>query len=631
MREKYFNDAVIGNKKIRASYTKKGELLRIYYNSPDYCQYIDYMDIGIKINDSNLIHLHNDINNVYDQFYTEDTNILNTEIKNTYFNLRILQTDFVPIKNNVLIKKYTFLNEHNIDLDVHFFIHSKLLSDENHFVGAKVTEDGLIQYNHSSAFCTFSKNKQIETHQLNDTNSDIESGIINDKDYIGMSSDSSVCYHIGVIKPKEEATLEVMFYIKEEKFTLDSLEDEIKKLKKIDVKKELQTTKAYWKKYVKDHTKIELKQKNSLEQKMKKIYHRTILLYPLLTNEETGGISAAIEVDEHQTKCGRYSYCWPRDAVFITKAMDILNMNRETEKFYKIFCKNTQSKNGMWEQRFYTDGTLAPCWGYQIDETASVIYGVYDHFTRTKEVKFLKDNLKMLEQATSFLEKYIADIITNKNELHISYDLWEMNEGVHLYSIASIYAAFETMLKVYDELKDTIKDNRLKQERILKEKTNLEQYLLLLKEYALNNFYNDTTKSLKRNTNDELMDISILGSITPFSMFTCKEKKVINTVEKINLTLRTYTGGYRRFEGDHYMGGNPWVISTLWMALYYLENKQKAKARECLEFVIKTATEHGFLAEQIDNNTMKPNWVIGLGWSHAMFVIVLDKLYGSQS
>ena len=45
-------------------------------------------------------------------------------------------------------------------------------------------------------------------------------------------------------------------------------------------------------------------------------------------------------------------------------------MTKEVEKFYKIFCKNTQSQNGMWEQRFYTDGNLAPCWGYQIDETA---------------------------------------------------------------------------------------------------------------------------------------------------------------------------------------------------------------------------------------------------------------------
>lgn len=35
---------------------------------------------------------------MYQQYYTEDTNILNTEIKNTYFNLKITQTDFVLLK-----------------------------------------------------------------------------------------------------------------------------------------------------------------------------------------------------------------------------------------------------------------------------------------------------------------------------------------------------------------------------------------------------------------------------------------------------------------------------------------------------------------------------------------------------
>ena len=51
---------------------------------------------------------------------------------------------------------------------------------------------------------------------------------------------------------------------------------------------------------------------------------------------------------------------------------------------------------------FSQTGALAPCWGYQIDETASVIYGVYDHYLRTKDKKFLKDNLKMLEKAMTY-------------------------------------------------------------------------------------------------------------------------------------------------------------------------------------------------------------------------------------
>ena len=75
----------------------------------------------------------------------------------------------------------------------------------------------------------------------------------------------------------------------------------------------------------------------------------------------------------------------------------------------------TQSKNGMWEQRFYTDGSLAPCWGYQIDETASVIYGVYNHYEHTKNAKFLKDTLKMCESACKFLEKYVGNLLDGKD------------------------------------------------------------------------------------------------------------------------------------------------------------------------------------------------------------------------
>lgn len=70
-------------------------------------------------------------------------------------------------------------------------------------------------------------------------------------------------------------------------------------------------------------------------------------------------------------------------------------------------------------------------------------------------------------------------------------------------------------------------------------------------------------------------------------------------------------------------GNNPWVIATLWMALYYNKLGDKKKALECLDFVVKSATKHGFLAEQVDNKLLESNWVIGLGWSHAMFVIVL--------
>ena len=653
MENKYLNEAIIGNKNMIATFTKKGELQRLYFPSKDNKQYINFYHTGVKINNSDLIYLHDDVNNVYKQYYDTDTNILNTEVTNTYFNLKVLQTDYMMMKENVLVKRYTFMNDGKIDLNTKFYIHSELLSDQNNLVSCKIIDNGMMQYAHDFSVSTFAKGHKICSHQINGSKETIKRGEIQDKDYVGMSKDSSICYDLGTIKPQEKKNLEICILIDENR-NVSAMEDEIDRITKIDLNKEYTSTKAYWRKYVKAHNGLNLKEpENSYEEKIYEIYKRSILLFPLLTNAETGGIIASPEIDEEFTKCGRYAYCWPRDAVFMTKAMDILKMEKETEKFYKVFCKNTQSKNGMWEQRFYTDGKLAPSWGYQIDETASVVYGVHEHYKYTKSEKFLKDNLKMCEKAIDFLKKYVKDwlgiegrderdkdkvqeeIENNINrqghKYHVSYDLWEMSEGIHLYSLASIYSAFDCILKIYKALgKNTseFENNRLKDEKIQKNEREIEKIQVEIKKYINENMYDEEKKSYVRNSDDKKMDISILGAVTPFNVFKPKENKIRNTVERINLSLRTYTGGYQRFEQDHYMDGNPWPIANLWMTLYYLETGEKKKAKETFDFVIKTAGKHYLLGEQVDNSTLKPNWVIGLGWSHAMFIIVLEKLYG---
>lgn len=628
MKTKYFNDAVIGNNNMLASYSKEGELLRLYYPNRDNKQFIDFFETGVKVNDSSLIYLANDVNNIYKQKYIDNTNILTTEIKNTYFNLKVIQTDFVSVSDNILIKRYVFINENAINLFVKFFIHSKLHSAENNIVGSKIIENGITQYAHDFAFNICSNKMKKSNYQLNDTGSNIQEGYINDKDYIGMSADSSVCYDLGEIKPGEKKSLDILINITNN--NEKEIDLAIRNFKKIDVIKEQAKAVAYWEKYLKKHDTLKLIPRNNYEEKIKEIYKRTILLFPLLQNQETGGISAAVEVDEERTKCGRYSYCWTRDAVFITEALDILDMTKETEKFYKNFCKNTQSDNGMWEQRFYTDGTLAPCWGYQIDETASVIFGIYKHYEKTKDKKFLKDTLKMAEKAYKYLNKYIEDIFSQTPKMHPSYDLWEMHEGTSMYSISSIFAAFNSMDKIYDELYEKFEENRIKQENIRKEKKNIEEKLVKIKKYIVDTFYDLEKKSFVRNIDDKWMDISIVGAVVPFEIFTPKEKKIVNTVEKINMTLRTYTGGYKRFENDSYMNGNPWTVTTLWMALYHIKNGEKAKAKEELKLIVQTATELGLIAEQIDNDNLRASWVIGLGWAHAMFIIVLNELYGKR-
>lgn len=628
--EKYLNEAIIGNKNILATFSANGEMLRVSYPNRDNRQYLKYFHTGVKVNDSNIIYLHEDVNNVYMQYYDIDTNILNTEITNNYFNLKIVQTDFVTIKENIIVKRYSFINESNNDQNVKFLIHSELLSDTNNLVSGMEIDNGMIQYAHDFSFAIFSKSEKVESCQINGSQNNIYTGIIGGKDYIGMSKDSSISFDLGVIPAGTKKCIDINIIIDESNNTMNDFIDEIERIRKIDLNKEYADTKAYWRKYLKEHDGLKIKEpENSYDSIIQKIYKRSILLFPLLINEKTGGIVASPEVDEEFSQCGRYAYCWPRDAVFITRALDILKMNSEASKFYNVFCKMTQSKNGMWEQRFYTDGKLAPSWGYQVDETASVVYGVYTHYEYTKDEDFLKNNLQVCEKAITFLKKYVNDLFEETYKYKLSYDIWEENEGVHFYSLISILAAFDSILKIYGVLGKNISDfenNRLKEEKINKNKNEIGMLQIELKKYIEEKMYDDNRKSYVKSLNDRRIDISLLGSVVPFKVFSSKEKKISNTIENINMNLRTYTGGYLRYENDHYRNGSPWVISNLWMTLYYLEIGEKKKAKETFDFVLKTVGKHGFLGEQIDNSTLKPNWVIGLGWSHAMFIIVLEKL-----
>lgn len=641
MKNKYYNDAIIGNKKIIASYTEKGELQRLCYPEVDGRQFIDYFQTGVKINDSNLIYLHQDINNKYSQEYIENTNILKTNIKNTYFNFNIEQIDFALIDQNIIVKKYIYKNNNSVDLDTKFIINSKILSNDLERFGSRIVDKGIIQYNHNYAMAIFS-NKNLYGHKLNDVQSTLQSAVIMDKDYIGMSNEIAISYNIGVIHPGEQQELNIFILVNEN----HDIEEKIQRCVKLNTDIEFENVKNYWNLYVENHSKIKIESnKSDFYKKLLEIYNRTILLFPLLINDETGGIVAALELDENRTKSGCYAYCWPRDSIFITRAFDLLKMEEETEKFYNIFCKKTQSNNGMWEQRFYTDGTLAPCWGYQIDETASVIYGVYDHYKHTKDNKFLEENLKMCEKATEFLFAYTENLLNIdeedlvKKELqekykkyfeitkHVSYDLWEMNEGVHLYSLSSIISGLECMKKIYETIDNKQENLRLKQEKRNKIALKLNKYIQLLKDYIEDNLIDKNTKTLKRNLKDNNMDISVIGAVYPFNVFNPNEKVIKNTVDKINMTLRTHTSGYLRFEYDNYMGGNnPWIITTLWMALYYIKINDLDNAKKCFSFVVNTSLRHGFLAEQVNNDDKNFKWVIGLGWSHAMFIIVLNEL-----
>ena len=576
---KYFNNAIIGNSKTLCTLNDRAEILRLYYPNIDYFQLIDSYSLGIY--NADKIHWFKDAES-FSQYY--DGNILYTDLKVNEVSITI--RDFIMPNDNTLVRSIKFMKPSNL------VVYSKLNSDVNKQVSSMVVDNTLIQYCQDMYMASFS-NKNIYKYRVNCNKNYLEEPSFSDEDYIAMSADAAIAY---------EDVSEITLYItlkstlKESLNSVKYYKDQIETLL-------FNSAKEFWDNYIKKFESLDILAKtNKIAER--NIILRTIYMFALLSNQETGAVLASPDVDETYSKCGRYGYCWPRDALFINEALHILGMDDLLKKFYFSWAKKAQLENGLFEQRYYSNGELAPSWGLQIDETAAILIGISKHVNYL----FLED---LILKSTVALMNFVDARGLSKT----SYDIWEERKGVHLYSTASIYEALKAsyeMLKVIDETK---------YEQLL-ERINLT--LLKVKKGIEDYFVRD--RVLIRSLDNNQVDISLLSVVTPFNIFNADDEIIQNTVSEIERTLHMPNGGYMRYQWDSYIGGNTWIISVLWAAMYYIKVGDKTKAHELFDWVTNHADSLYFLPEQIEREGDKTAWVTALSWSHAMYIIVKQML-----
>lgn len=465
-------------------------------------------------------------------------------------------------------------------------IYSKLKSTPDKLISGMIVNDALIQYCQDLYMATFSKAK-IEKAQINNVQTVLKHADLKLEDYIGMSDNSAIML---------EAEKEIVLYI--------SLESELKKslnaineIRKLNEENLYQETKKYWREYSEKYLNKYIGNSKFSNREID-IIERTILMYALLSDKNTGAVLASPDVDENFTRCGRYGYCWPRDALFINTALLELGMTELVDNFYKIWAEKTQLTNGLFEQRYYSNGELAPSWGIQIDETSSIIIGI----GQLKNSKKYKD---VVMKATFGLISFLNDDFISKE----CFDLWEERKGSHLYSTASIYEALKVAKQILESFAEC--------EFLI---TEIDLLLPQIKKGIEANFIENS--KFKRSIDNNNVDISNISPCVPFNIYNPNDEVVINTVSEIEEKIKLPHGGYLRYEGDNYMGGNAWIISSLWLAMYYIKAGNKERAKELYNWVTNHADDKGFLPEQIDRNTGKTAWITQLSWSHALYIIV---------
>ncbi|MCX8128542.1 MAG: glycoside hydrolase family 15 protein [Clostridia bacterium] len=638
MTKPYINNAVVGNSSMLGCITDKGELIRLFWPNIDYPQHIDRLAVGVFFTEHrhSTLWLHED-NFHHEQYYVKDTNILKTICTDYGRGIKIEQTDFVLPEKDVMIRNLTIGNysEHEYDLGVIVYSSGISTNPEMRNTLFDFSYDALIHYRHGY-YISISSNMKAYQFQLgNNAYDSARYTELNGNDSIGMMPDGAVSWKLGRIMPGEKRQFTLHVCASD---TLKNLKKVVHSMNNSDIIQEYENTEEYWLDFLNKAQKV-----HTSDIDVNNLYKRTLLVFKLMSDKKTGGLLAAPEIDEGFTRCGRYAYCWGRDAAFITGALDKCGLTSSVEKFYE-WAVQVQDDEGSWQQRYHMDGNIAPSWGLQIDETGTIIWGMLKHYEMTGSKEFLEGVWESVEKAADFLVNFVDE---DTGLPKPSYDLWEERFGEHTYSSAAVCGGIKAAVEIAGVLGRGQDKVPIWEKAWMGMKAAMEKHLwkedrrcfLRSIRTKLNpwggEYSQDTTvievnpKGYKRDVTleDGMIDISLLGISIPFGVFESDDYRVACTVENIERALTSpVIGGIKRYESDNYAGGNPWVLTTLWVALYYCSRRDFAKAKSYFYWAVKSRTELGLLPEQVNRDTGRPEWVIPLTWSHAMFVLVLMEL-----
>ncbi len=372
-----------------------------------------------------------------------------------------------------------------------------------------------------------------------------------------------------------------------------------------------------------------------LPEAVMRLYRRSLLIIRTQT-DRNGAILAANDSDNVQYNRDTYSYVWPRDGAIVAHAMDRAGYPETSRAFFQ-FCASVVEPEGYFLHKYTPSGMPASSWHpwvknsrgqlpIQEDETALVIWALWEHYRRCRDIEFITPLYRpLIKNGANFLMNY-RDVSTGLPLA--SYDLWEERQSVQTFTVSAVYgglmaaAQFVASFGEHELARDYKKGAEL------------------MREAALRHLVLPESRCFARGMvfppggppeMDRIMDASICG-IFAYGMLPADDPVVASTLNSLHQKLwcGTPVGGLARYEHDPYyrtrphFPGNPWFVTTLWYAQYLIARAKGtadlAPALSLLEWTAAHALPSGVLAEQLDPRTGTPLSVSPLTWSHAAYV-----------
>ena len=544
------------------------------------------------------------------QRYRDHCNMIETRYSGN--GLEISKTAFVDPHFDAFITVYNVSASSAVVKNVALLVYQDPELEETTWGDATFYEprhDSIIQYRMSTYFA-FGAVEKSSSHQCGvdggskDARIDCEDGRLENSDaalYKGRRGvDSAFAYHIGDVSVGKPRTL---CYITTVSTDRDRALVLLESARSMGAHSLMDRCENHWRTLAR-------KRVGGRGGPFPRLVERSILALLLLCDKETGGIIACPSTDPD------YRYVWPRDAFYAALALDRSGYHYEAERFY-LWCRAAQGRSGVLHQRYFSSPALigpawGPAWGEEIDETASVLWGMVEHQKLTQDRGFLSAVWPFINQAAW----YLVSSVDHSGKVKPTMNLWEEKPSRHIYSTATVSAGLKAASYAANELSYASEARRW---------NNVSE---LVKKHLLEAFWNGSLERFIRTDEprDKQVDISSLAISFPFCILPERDPRMVKTARALADSFHFPVGGIGRFPSDTNYGGNPWILSTCWLAIHYSNAGNVAAARKLLDWTANHATGLGLLPEQVDKEKGTALSAVPLAWSHAMFVLASQAL-----
>jgi GH15 family glucan-1,4-alpha-glucosidase len=580
---------------------------------------------------------------IHDVNFDDDALVSNISATNNILGIRLNFNDFVDSDFNAFLRIIKVENLSEVAKEIKLFMHQvfEISQDGRADTALFVPEDNyildykgrccLLIYGQSRSGIVFDQfaigSYGIEGKQ--GTFIDAEDGSLSNNPVEHGGVDSVIGFSTK-IEANEYQIFDYWIVATDSQYRAEEIHFEILKS---GLEDRLSKTKQFWNKWLS----ISATYTKEIDTEYLSLLKKSLMLIKVHTDKR-GGIIASSDSSIYNYGRDYYSYVWPRDGAYAIWPLIRLGYTEEPKKFFE-FCKDIITDGGYLMHKYQPDRAVGSTWhplihdnrkelAIQEDETAIVIYMIGEYFEHTKDRDFIEgmyDNF--IKPAANFMCKFID---TQTNLPHASYDLWEEKFATHTYSVAVVYQALLVASDIANELEHT--DDATYWEKTAD--TILEN----------RNIFYDFQRGIFRKSIhakndgslefDNTLDISSLYGIIMFGYHDKDFDKIASTQKNIeNILLdKSPSKGLPRYENDNYFLtkkeylGNPWFVTTLWLAQYYHRANNTEKAKEYLKWTIDNSLPSGVLSEQVDPETGRHISVTPLVWSHAELINTIIDL-----